>query len=86
MTLADWIKEQLEADLGANRISVLQSLAAKAGVNWHTIEAATRGARMGNYQKARAISQATDWKVTILDLCDETPAATAARIREQFNV
>lgn len=86
MTLADWIKEQIEADPGLNRVSVLQALAAKAGVNWHTLENNTRGARMGQYQKAKAISAATDWKVTVLDLCDDSPAETAKRIAESFNV
>jgi hypothetical protein len=76
MNLGKWVEEQAKAT-GTNRRQVLETLATKSGIAFVTLESAARGARMGLYGKARAVSEATDWKVSVLDLCDETPNETA---------
>lgn len=76
MKLKDWITTQTGPQV--TRRAVLEALAKRSGVSFQTLEpVAGRGTRMGNYQKAKAVSAATDWKVTIFDLCDETPEVTA---------
>lgn len=83
MNLGQWVSEQAAAT-ERNRRAVLEDLAERSGIAFVTVEASARGARMGNYKKAKAVAAATDWKVTVLDLCDETPADTARKIAAQF--
>jgi transcriptional regulator with XRE-family HTH domain len=82
MNLGTWVSEQAETKRTSKR-AVLEALAERSGVSFMTLESTARGARMGNYQKAKSVSAATNWKVTIPDLCDETPADTIRRIVAQ---
>lgn len=84
MRLKDWV--DLQAKGGKPRRKILEDLAEKSGVSFVTLEATARGARMGNYPKAKQISRATDWKVSIVDLCDETPEETTRAIVDNYHV
>jgi transcriptional regulator with XRE-family HTH domain len=77
MKLTQWVEEQIR-DAGArgeslSKKAVLKALAERAAVSVMTLAPVERGAKMGNYEKARAISKATSWKVTIPELCDDQP-------------
>lgn len=84
MNLAKWVEQQMqsaaEAGQAVTKNDVLKALAERASVSLMTLAPVERGARMGNYGKARAISQATDWMVTIPELCDEFPDTVISRI------
>ena len=87
MNLDAWVTKQVEAsEKAGNKIArkaILERLAGLAGVAWQTLEPVTRGARMGNYQKARKVAEATEWAVGVLELCDPEPETMAKRIAEQ---
>jgi hypothetical protein len=83
MKLEAWVKERT-ATTGTSKRAVLEDLAERAGVAYITLEPIARGARMGNYGKALSVSEATGWKVSVLDLCDPDPERTAAHIIAQY--
>jgi len=84
MTLEDWVLERVQASDGmATADSVLRALADSSGVSFVTVSGAYRGARMGLYTKARAVSKATGWKVSIPTLCGDTDIT--AEIRSMFS-
>ena len=83
MKLGQWVDEHARAT-SKNRRTVLEDLAKLAGIAFVTVEATARGARMGNYKKAMAVSEATGWVVTVVELCDENPEQAARRIAAQF--
>ena len=80
MNLANWVTNECNTTKTSRR-TVLECLAGESGVAFCTLESTMRGARMGNYLKARAVSEATDWKVSVLDLCDPDPDAMRAILR-----
>lgn len=89
MRLAQWVEEQIKdvTKAGGEALSkrdVLKSLSERAKVSLMTLAPVERGARMGNYDKARAVSEATGWKVTIPELCDEEPSSIIAKIIHQY--
>ena len=55
---------------GGTRTRVYRALARASGVHWQTIKDCDRGMRLANYSKAKALSDATDGKVSIKELCD----------------
>jgi transcriptional regulator with XRE-family HTH domain len=69
MTLHEWIDRRVSA-LGVSRRAILEDLSDLAGVSVVTLSAVDRGARLGRYDKARALSEATGGKVTIKELCE----------------
>lgn len=85
MNLGEWIDQQIEySPLPVTRRMVLEDLAKRSGVHFATLEPVTRGARMGLYQKAKAVAAATQFQVSILELCDETPGEMAQQIARVF--
>ncbi len=79
MRLRDWVEREMAArDL--SRAKVLEDLAERSGVSLMTLRPVENGLLMGNYQKAKAVSKATDWEVTIPELCDDDPALVLANI------
>ncbi len=80
MKLGEWVESRMKAT-GQPKRAVLEDLASRSGIAFVTLESASRGARMGNYGKAKAVAQATDWAVTVLDLCDDNPAETLRLIQ-----
>ena len=85
MKLDEYVDRAVQAAKNAgvrlNRKSVLEDLSTSAGVNFQTLAAAERGARMGQYEKALAVSKATGYLVSVVELCDPNPEDTLARIR-----
>lgn len=73
MTLEQWLKEQLATDPKTSTRAVLTKLAKRAGVSMTALTPLAKGGRMGNYDKALAVSKATDWRVTIPELCQPFP-------------
>lgn len=55
---------------GGTRTLVYRALARASGVHWQTIKDVDRGMRLSNYDKAKALSNATGGKVSIKELCD----------------
>lgn len=86
MMLEDWVKQQVQAAAEAGQKvsfrSVVESLADKAGVAYMTLAPVAKGGRLSRYEKARAVSQATDWKVTIPELCGDV--ALTGPTHDQF--
>ena len=83
MTLDQWVLERVEASNGmATADSVLRDLATRADVSYVTVYNTFKGARMGLYVKARAVSKATGWKVSIPSLCGDSDIT--AEIRSMF--
>ena len=76
MTLEEWVLERIAsaANVGttATADSVCRALAESSGVSFVTVSGAYRGARMGLYTKARAVSKATGWQVSIPELCGDS--------------
>jgi hypothetical protein len=72
MTLADWVKE---AGRGA-----MSRLSQSTGVAYSTVHNAVKGQLIKQYDVAKKLSEATDGKVTIAELCEAqaAPAAPAA--------
>lgn len=71
MNLTIWVNKQAEK-LGVYKTNVLKDLAKKSGVSFLTLQILERGGKMQNYDKAKAVSEATDGKVTIKDLCEKS--------------
>lgn len=84
MTLEDWVLERIRESSGMATVdSVCRDLAERSHVSFNTVSQVQRGARMGLYTKARAISKATGWKVTIPELCGDGEITT--EIRSMFS-
>ena len=56
-------------------------IAEDAEVSYLTVRNAARGMRIKLYDVARRISQATDWQVSIPELCEDRPPKW---VKEQF--
>lgn len=83
MKFEDWVTEQLAQKNGMSRRRFLEEFSEQCGVSYMTLAPLDKGSRMGLYEKAKAVSRATNWKVTIPELCgdkDITP-----EIQAQFN-
>lgn len=85
MNLGKWVDQQSKRR-GVSRRTVLESLAEKSGIAFVTLESAARGARMGIYKKAKIVSEATDWHVSVIELCDETPDDTIQHLVKSLPV
>lgn len=87
MNLSTWIDKQLAKEKtegrSATRRSVLQTLATVADVSLATLSPLDRGARMTHYEKALAVSRATGYAVSVIELCDPEPAVTLSEIIRQ---
>jgi hypothetical protein len=74
MRLEQWIDEQVAEMLGkgtpTSKRAVLEALAQRAGVSYMTLVPVAKGSRLAIYLKARAVSEATGWGVTIPELCE----------------
>lgn len=68
MTLLEWVESRMK-ETGLSREKTQRALADKSGVSYTTIVNTTKGARMGRYDKAEALSKATEWQVSIDVLC-----------------
>jgi len=53
---------------GLTRIAIMRDVASEAGVSLALLRSLDRGARVGQYDKAKAISKATG--LTIAELCE----------------
>jgi hypothetical protein len=67
--LTEWVAKEVQR-LRTNKTTVLTVLARKARVSLMVLQGVERGARMGQYAKAKAVSEATGGKVTIKELCE----------------
>jgi len=56
-------------------------IAEDAGVSYLTVRNASQGMRIKLYDVARRISKATDWVVTIPELCEDRPHK---QVKDQF--
>ena len=70
MKLSEYVAKEVKR-LGTNKTTILKGLAKKSGVSLLTLQGAERGATMRMYDKAKAVSDATDGKVKVADLCEE---------------
>lgn len=76
MKLDEWFKGQLAAGYASGKKAayarMAQDITAEGGetVSSVTIENAANGKRLTKYEKAKAISEATDGQVTIAELCE----------------
>lgn len=74
MRLEQWIDEQVtkmaETGTPTTKRAVLEELARRAGVAYMTLVPVAKGSRLAIYLKARAVSEATGWRVTIPELCE----------------
>jgi len=69
MKLAKWVEDQVRKT-GGFKTHILKDLAARSGVSLLTLQQVERGGRMDSYTKAKQVSEATDNKVKIRDLCE----------------
>lgn len=67
MTFADWVDAE-RAEM--SRTAFLREFAKKCGVSFQTLQYTIRGVRIKLYDKAEAISIATDREVSVQELCD----------------
>lgn len=76
MTLEQYIKEQIEAGIYTGIKDAAGKMAAEIkdkggeGVSSVTIENVSRGLKLKLFKKAKAISDITDGKVTIEEICE----------------
>ena len=86
MTFDQWLDAQVTAakDRGEHttRRAMCKQVADASGVSLQTLMPVASGMRMGLYEKARAISAATGWAVTIPELCGDK--AITPEIEKQF--
>lgn len=71
MTLKDYVDAAVR-DRGVTATDVLREVAKDSGVSFQTCSTTYRGAVLQRYDKAKAISDATDGLVTIQALCEGT--------------
>lgn len=69
MTLTDWITACVDKS-GMNRTTIRERLASASGVSLVTIANVDNGMRLKNYDKAKALSDATKGSVTTEELCE----------------
>ncbi len=69
MKLNDWIDQRVKSS-GISRAKVIEELAKASRVSLTTLISVDAGMTMGNYHKAKQISEATDLDVSIGDLCE----------------
>lgn len=69
MKLQVWVNKEAEKN-NIYKTNVLRDLAKKSGVSFLTLQIVERGGKMSNYEKAKKVSEATQGKVTIKDLCE----------------
>jgi hypothetical protein len=67
--LSEYVAKEAKR-VGTNKTTILKELAQKSGVSLLTLQTAERGATMRMYDKAKAVSDATDGKVKVSDLCE----------------
>lgn len=70
MKLADWITLRVVATTGGTRSAVYVELSKESGVSTQTIANVDRGMRLKTYDRAKALSDATDGAVTVAELCE----------------
>lgn len=68
MTLDEYIKSLVTP--ARTKTAVIEDLAKASGVSVPSISAASRGAKFRRYDKAEALSKATDRQVTVKELCE----------------
>lgn len=69
MKLSEWIDKRT-AKSGGTRTAVREELAAASGVSVVTVNHVDNGMRLKNYEKAKALSDATKGAVTPEELCE----------------
>lgn len=69
MRLSEWVDAESKTR-NLSRRDVLAKLAVDSGVSMMTLVPVDRGAQMGLYKKAKAVSVATGHQVTIPELCE----------------
>ena len=74
MQFADWIvkeiKRRKKTEPKVNKTQIIREISEKCGVSKVTVENASRGLTLQRYDKAKAISDATDGKVSVAELCE----------------
>lgn len=73
MTLAKYVQEEMKRRKKAKeptfKTNILKELAKESGVSLLTLQNVERGGKIKLYDKALAISKATDGKVKVEELC-----------------
>lgn len=87
MRLEQWVDKQVtrmsEQGTPMTKRAVLEDLAQRAGVGYMTLVPVAKGSRLAIYLKARAVSEATGWEVTIPELCERV---VVSEVSAQFAV
>lgn len=70
MKFPDYVEAQVKKQK-ITRTQFMRDFAEKSGVAFATISAISRGLKMGQYEKAKQVSDATGNKVSIKELCEK---------------
>lgn len=69
MKFRDWVEREAKR-IREPVINVLRDISETSGVSLMTLGGVYRGARMGQYLKAKAVSEACQCQVSIAELCE----------------
>jgi len=69
MKFPEWIEKEAERR-NAYKSHLIAEIAEKCGVSKLTVENASRGLKLSRYNIAKAVSDGTDGKVTVKELCE----------------
>jgi hypothetical protein len=81
MRLETWVDRHIQNGTHKTREAVIEDLARRSRVSKQTLKPTIRGMLLGNYTKARQVSEATGWAVSIPELCDKDPNPVLEAIR-----
>lgn len=79
MKLHTYVAREVK-NTGQNKTNILKGISKASGVSLLTLQSVERGSTLELFSKAKAVSEATDGQVTVLELLD--PDAKEVRKRQ----